>query len=519
MSSHTIYIAGSVAVLAVLATALMKGITPGARWMLGAVRGMLLRLLTRGLGLTPAAQTAQAHAVMIGRLHGRELRMQLGAGRLHIELRSENDLGDAPLELAEMCVRARARGRLPSEDLEFGASALMIQLPLGPALNRERMLETLHALFEVLERVERDLRPDQLARAAVNSRLPGRLRARFLEYRARAFEDAPGTTELLVAAREDASPDVRIMAARLSGSSAEHTLLRLVSEAGLLPGRTQRALVDALLELRPLGLETSLSSIASCARAKTLLRLISAIGGAPEALPVLCTILRRSGSNGENGIAARRAALWALKEDHPVESWKDVAIEILSHAREPATLRQEAFEALVEAGCRRPALECMRVVATGRSPMRAFAIAALARHRGAREADWLIELARRDTSARWPLLLAFSDLQGRGEDWLIECLSSSSRLVTEQSLQHLETVGTLRALPPLRSLRAELSAIVPPDRARVARVDECIELITRRYRGTLGLGGGLSVASAREQEGSLTLSAPAGSVSKADRAT
>ena len=520
MSLNTLYLAGSVAVLAVLAAALMRGLTPASAWALEAARGLVLRHLSRGLGLTRAPRTPQAHAVAAGRFRGRELRLQLGAGSLHVNLRTRRSLDLAPLDFAELCVRARASGRLPAERLEFGASSLALRIPLRLVPSARELHESLPALFEVLEQVEADLEsPQRLADAVENRHLSGRMRARVLQYRVAAFAETDGTAELLAIARRESSPEVRIAAARLSGSAGEEPLRNLAKDAQHLSARAQRALVDALLELKPSGLESALSSIADCARAKTLLHLIAAVRGSPESLAVARRVLGKKRADGENGIAARRAAIGLLKEIHPASSWKDDALRLLADPSEPVALRQEAFEALVASKCRRPALDCMRTIAESPSSLRAFAIAALARHRGAREADFLIDLARRDPTARLPLLLAFSDIRGSGEDWLLECLSSESRLVVEHALQHLAAVGGPRALSPLRASRSRLLALRPVDQALVTALDVAIDEISRRLGGAGGVGGGLSMSSAAELDGALMLSPGKGSLSEPEQTT
>lgn len=511
---HLFWLYSTVSVLALLATGFMRFGAPAAALLRGGLHGLALRRLGRGLELQAATPTAQAHAVMLGSFRGRTLRLQLGAGRLHVQLQAVRDLGWAPLDLADFHTRMYSRRLLHGHEPEFGASSLMLQIPVHQLRRRSELLRILDQLHSIMQEVEQALvSPDALAATVANRHLPSRLRARSLEYRCDRFEDAPGTLELLVEARDDASPELRIAAARRLGAAGADTLREMSLHPERLSGRNQRALIDALLQTKPEPLQPLLEVIAARARSKTLLYLLSRAAARPEALPTARAILKRTDARRENGVAARMQALALLEHEHALEAWREDAVEILGNEHEPASLRQACLDALVASGARSSAIEVLRTIAMRTVPLRGWAIAAVARLRGADEASWLFELAERDISARMPVLLAFSDLGGEGESWLLQCLESKSALVLEQALGHLETYGTIRAVAPLRHLRARLAG-APPPRPLLPSIDRCIRAITARYQGTTGLNGGLSMSEPSEHQGHLALAPPVGSLSE-----
>lgn len=517
MKLFWVYLA--VSVLAVFAAGFMRGFGPGLSWISASLRTTLLRWLARGLGLLPAPRTALAHAVMVGEHRGRSLRLELGAGRLLLSLGARANFDAAPSEVTEHYVSRGSKSLGLSRGAAFEASTLVLEESPHRLWRPEHLRERLEELDALLTKVEEELAsPNRLAEAARNTRLETALRARILEYRVRAHPEHPRTRELLAESRADRAPEVQIAAARLSGPEGSPTLLELARAPDRLSGRSQRALIDALLDLRPSGLETALLRVAAEAKAKTTAYLLAAVRGTPESLPVAHFILLASQAGREDTSDTRRAALRHLVEEHPSAPWRDEALELLSNPGEPAAFRQEVFEALLETGVRRPALEALRPIALGRSAMRAWAIGALAHHRGAKEAEWLFSLARRDLAARIPVLFAFGELEGRGEDWLLECLDSESPLVLEHALIHVENLGTPHALEPLRRLRERLDGD-PASRGLVERIHRCTCVITARLQSPLGPSGGLSLVSEEEHRGALILSPPKGAVSEPERAT
>lgn len=513
------WVYAAVGVLAVIAAGLMRVFDPGLNLLSAGLRSALLFACARGLGLRPGPRTALSHAVLLGQHRGRPLRLELGGGRLLMSLGTRRDLDDAPMELTEHYVTVETKERRIDGYLRFEASSLVRAEPLLAAWAPRRLARRLEELHWVLEKLEAELdSPEALARASQSPRLRGALRARILEYRVKAHAEHAGTRELLVAARADLSAEVRITAARLSGAAGDPTLLDLASRAEALSGRAQRLLIDTLLERRPGGVEAALLGLARHARAKTAAYLLDALRAQPESLAVARSLLVEPGPDADIALPVRRAALRRLKEEHPGGDWREDALEILGRNSEPAALRQEVFEVLIASGRRRAALEALRPIAVDRTPLRAWGIAALAHHRGAREADWLFALARRDPTARLPVLFAFGDLGEtghEGETWLLECLHTRSVLVFEHTLAHLERVGTLRALPPLREMH-ELLGEPMGSRLLRAKVEDCIDRITRRLRGPAGVSGGLSLAPAEQHQGTLMLSPPRGAISAPD---
>lgn len=505
-----------VGVLAIFAAGLMRVFTPGLNVLSAGLRSALLRVCARGLGLRSGPRTALSHAVLWGEHRGRALRLELGGGRVLISLQARRNLDDAPMQVTEHFLEVGARPLRLAGQLRFEASSLVCAEPLRVAGRPHRLARRLAELHAVLEGIERELDdPEALAHASQSPRLRGALRARILEYRVKTYGAHQGTRELLVAAREDRSVEVRISAARLSGDAGDETLLELAAASKGLSGHAQRLLVDALRERRPSGLERALLELAGNARAKTAAHLLDVVRAQPESVAVARRLLVEPGPDGEVALPVRRAALRRLAEEQPGGEWREDALAILERAIEPAALRQEVFEVLVATGHRRAALEALRSIAVDRAPLRAWAIAALAHHRGAREARWLFALARRDPSARLPVLFAFGELGETGEAgeaWLLECLETRSVLVLEHTLTQLERVGTLRALPPLRELH-ELLRRSAGSRLLCAKVEDCVDRITERQRGPAGVSGGLSLASTEEHRGTLMLSPPRGAIS------
>ena len=218
--------------------------------------------------------------------------------------------GQAPLALAilEPETRQRLAGLLRGrvavegrEPVEVGASlsdgVLEVRLKeSGFSPNRERIPDVLPAVLDVARRLVAP--PDVAGRIAENVRREteagARLRAVLML--SREFRQHPATRATLLAAREDASEEVRLRAAMALGEEGRETLIDLVGRAGTDDACAARA-IGALGESLPEGLaQTTLRrALGGAGRPSTAQACLEALGrlGRPDAEGLLLQALRR----------------------------------------------------------------------------------------------------------------------------------------------------------------------------------------------------------------------------------